>query len=873
MTITKRGYIATLLTGAALAGLAQSAFAQTAPASTPTEATPQTGDDAQSGAIADIVVTAQKRSQNLQSVPVAVSAIDSNMLKAKGITDTSDLMGALPSLQITTPYGKTQPNFSLRGVSVANEFAASTASPVGVYVDEVYQSFRASHGQQLFDLDRVEVLRGPQGTLYGRNTTGGAISFFTKGPDLGRNNGYLTLGYGNYDTKTAEGALELTLVPDELGIRVAGTYSKGDGWLYNLAQNRHIGTTDSLAGRATIRWKPSDRLDIRLKVYGARDNPLAATPFALGQLAGGRDDLGYSRFDPAQNGGAALGDNEINSNSSGHYFTDSYGAALTIKYDLSDHLTVTSITGYDHGRYRNSPFDCDGSPNDVCSLRYYSSSSNFNQDTRFNYKDGAFNLTAGLYYGRDKVYTHNQPDFFGVLRPLLLAAGLPGSYSNPAVATPDSIGILPAFALNSSLTPSSPGFCAPVRVKADGFLDARSLIALLTDISINNSGGGGFGGAYSAGCRAAGAPPFSPILGEQYYTINRPSKAIYADASYDITDKLTFTGGLRYTWDKIKYQDGRTILYDLSGQNIVASTIPYSFPYNPNLPAVNLSEKANRLTGRANLSYKFTDQIMGYVQYSRGYRAGSYNGLAYQGLNQVYYIQPETVNAYEAGLKTRFFDRHVQLNLAGFYYDYQNQQFTQVIGATTFTRSGNGRLFGGEAELTVQPTRRLRLDASLGLLDTKYTGNTIDPTNSSSATLPINGNPFPNASKVTFSSSVDWVAYEQGNNKMRLHGDTTYVGKYYFDPFKNYGQSPCDQPAPGYNVLQAGPAIACGNPGYWLFNGRVSYETPNWSLAVWGKNLTNKYYYNYGLNINIFGLDYLNRGMPRTYGVELTARF
>jgi iron complex outermembrane receptor protein len=421
MTITKRGYIATLLTGAALAGLAQSAFAQTAPASTPTEATPQTGDDAQSGAIADIVVTAQKRSQNLQSVPVAVSAIDSNMLKAKGITDTSDLMGALPSLQITTPYGKTQPNFSLRGVSVANEFAASTASPVGVYVDEVYQSFRASHGQQLFDLDRVEVLRGPQGTLYGRNTTGGAISFFTKGPDLGRNNGYLTLGYGNYDTKTAEGALELTLVPDELGIRVAGTYSKGDGWLYNLAQNRHIGTTDSLAGRATIRWKPSDRLDIRLKVYGARDNPLAATPFALGQLAGGRDDLGYSRFDPAQNGGAALGDNEINSNSSGHYFTDSYGAALTIKYDLSDHLTVTSITGYDHGRYRNSPFDCDGSPNDVCSLRYYSSSSNFNQDTRFNYKDGAFNLTAGLYYGRDKVYTHNQPDFFGVLRPLLLA--------------------------------------------------------------------------------------------------------------------------------------------------------------------------------------------------------------------------------------------------------------------------------------------------------------------------------------------------------------------------------------------------------------------------------------------------------------------
>ncbi|WP_188237223.1 TonB-dependent receptor [Sphingopyxis sp. LK2115] len=561
-----------LLTGVASLGITQAATAQE---TQPPAAAQNLSESAiaDNGGIADIVVTAQKRSQNLQSVPVAVSAIDSNALKAKGITDTTDLMGALPSLQITTPYGKTQPNFSLRGVSVANEFAASTASPVGVYVDEVYQSFRASHGQQLYDLDRVEVLRGPQGTLYGRNTTGGAISFFTKAPDLGRNNGYLTLGYGNYDTKTAEGAVELTLVPDQLGIRVAGTYSKGDGWLYNRAQSRYIGTTDSLAGRATIRWKPSDRLDVRLKIYGARDNPLAAAPFALGQLAGGRDDLGYSRFDPSQNGGSALGDNEINSDTSGHYFTDSYGGALTIKYDLTDNLTVTSITGYDHGRYRNSPFDCDGSPNDVCSLRYFSSSTNFNQDLRFTYKDGPLNVTAGLYYGKDKVYTHNQPDFFGVLRPLLLGAGLPGTYSNPAIATPDSIGIIPAFAVNPALTPSSPGFCDPVTVKPDGFLDARSLIALLTDISLNNSGGGGFGGAYSAACRAAGAPPFSPILGEQYYTINRPSKAIYADASYEVTDKLTVTAGLRYTWDKVKYQDGRTILYDLSGQNMLASAL------------------------------------------------------------------------------------------------------------------------------------------------------------------------------------------------------------------------------------------------------------------------------------------------------------
>ena len=134
--------------------------------------------------LGEIIVTAQKREQNLQDVPAAVSAFSADDLQARGVTQTSDLMGTLPNLQVTSAYSTTQPNFSLRGISVANEFSASTASPVGVYVDEVYQSFRASHGQQLYDLDRVEVLRGPQGTLYGRNTTGGAINFITRKPDL-----------------------------------------------------------------------------------------------------------------------------------------------------------------------------------------------------------------------------------------------------------------------------------------------------------------------------------------------------------------------------------------------------------------------------------------------------------------------------------------------------------------------------------------------------------------------------------------------------------------------------------------------------------------------------------------------------------------
>src|ERR1700745_2554045 len=171
-----------------IAGVSSSAFAE--------DDDPAT---AASGGLAEVVVTATKRAENLQNVPVAVQAITPAELAKKGGFETSDLNHAMPNLQVSSPYGQQQPNFSLRGIGVGTEYNANAASPVGVYVDEVYQTFRASHGQQLYDLQQVEVVRGPQGTLYGRNTTGGAINFITHQPNLEGTRGYATVGYGNYD--------------------------------------------------------------------------------------------------------------------------------------------------------------------------------------------------------------------------------------------------------------------------------------------------------------------------------------------------------------------------------------------------------------------------------------------------------------------------------------------------------------------------------------------------------------------------------------------------------------------------------------------------------------------------------------------------
>ncbi len=826
---------------------------------------------AKSTGLEEIVVTAQKRSENVQSIPVAITAISASALQAKGIFQTTDLMGSLPNLQVTSPYASTQPNFSLRGISVANEFSASTASPVGVYVDEVYQSFRASHGQQLYDLERIEVLRGPQGTLYGRNTTGGAINFITRRPGLADDSGNLSFGYSSYSTFTLQGAGELTLVPDKLGVRAAFTWATGEGYTYNPVDKKTYGNTDTLAGRVTFRFKPSDDLDITLKGYGARNNPRQDLPYGIGYLAGRTDAGGYSRFLPRPElGGRILNQNEIQADQAGNYRTESIGSSLNISYNLGS-VKLTSITGFDHGVYNLSPFDCDGSPTNICAIRYYSRSNNFNQDFRFTWNSDKLKLIAGLYYGKDTIKTINQPDFFGFLRPILLGAGLPGNFSNVPLAVPNELKTIPA-ALVTGGKLTDPGGCAPVVVNPNGFFDGRSLIAFQADAAANNSAGGP--NLNQAACFAAGAAPFTPILAKQEYTISRPSYALYGEGKYSVTDALSVTLGLRYTRDKVRYYDAKTTIFGLDGKTPIATTVPFSFPYDPNAPLVSQEQSTGQLTGRFIADYKIAPDVLAYASYSHGYRAGTYNGLAYQDIGQVYFLKPEKVDAFEVGLKSRFLERRLQLNLAAFYYDYKNQQIAQVIGATSFLRSAKGRIFGGEAELSAQVFETLRFDASLGFLNSKYTGNKIDPTNPSSLTRDINGNPFPNAPNITATAGFDWTAYKQEDSKLTLHGDVQYMGKYYFDPFKNYNQNPCNAPAPGQATLAATPEIACGNPAYFLFNGRITYNLDkNIALSVWGKNLANKFYYVYGLNLNAFYEDYLTRGAPRTIGAEATVRF
>ncbi len=858
----------------AIATLSSPVFAQDAPADDVETAQNQ-------GGLSDIIVTATKRSENLQTVPVAVSAISSESLQAKGVFETSDLNNTMPNLQVSSPYGQQQPNFSVRGVGVGTEFNANAASPVGVYVDEVYQAFRSSHGQQLYDLNQIEVVRGPQGTLYGRNTTGGAINFITRGPDLGGHNGYVTAGYGNFNRLNLEGAIEVTPVDDVFGIRLAVTYVDADPYIHNrtpkglntvaaggasglnLNSGLQPGGTQSYGLRFTMRFRPSDAVDLKLKVYageakGGTEVPLPTGSsrssdvinytnpnFMLGALFASLAPTGLVPASYSQSG-RGLGINDVELDTVGVATSRARGVVFDARFELSDRLKLISVSGYDDGLYEQSSTDCDAAPIRLCALGYHSKFSAFNQDVRFDFDGGPFKAIVGAFYGTDKVTADNRPDFFNFLSDVRAAVGLPASYFNP---------------------------------------------------------GGAFNGA---GLSAASLP--TGIRATQHFVQKRSSYAAYGEASYELTPTLKFTGGLRYTKDKNRFYDGVTTYYDDTGaarmitvsdftQNGVLSpyfiqnvydeagniVIPSFQSLGIPLPSGFQNKGASgRVTGRAIIDWKPADGLLLYGSYSRGYRSGTFNGLAYGSANQVYFVKPEQVDAFEVGFKSRFWDNRAQFNIAAFYYKYKGQQ-GQVVdsSATANLVSLNGTLKGLEVEAIVEPVYGLTLSASFGLLDSKYAGGDC-PTNaasipnfpaqlgscvvSSAGPVSVGGNPFPYAAKSSASFAADWKVFNNGDNKLTLHGDLNYTGQFYFDSFKNYSRAPLGVVASG--------KFGEGEGKYWVANARATYVVGRYSFSLWGKNLTDKVYYPFGISLeNLFGNGYRVRAQPRTYGVEATIRF
>ncbi len=757
----------------------------------------------------EVTVTAQKRAESLQDVPVSITALTASDIQNQKLRDATEISAQIPNLVSTDPGGEGFPIFSLRGVSM-NDFSFNQSSPVATYVDEVYKGNPAIQGVQIFDLERIEVLRGPQGTLYGKNTTGGAVNFITVKPDYSTE-GYFTFGVGDNSRLESQGAFQTALIEDTMAVRLAYTWIEADGWLKNLQPGVEDGNAiGDRAMRASLLWEPTDNLEILLRLYGGKADtvnygiqPFNISPdgvgaglYSLYNLLGASDSGDYYRD------GRSYW--EFDSDQDQHRTIDNKAAALTLNWNFSDSLTLTSITSWDDGEILN-PEDVDGSPLEVLRIPYYAEAEQIAQDLRITSDNaGAFNFIAGLYYAAEEVYNQTTIGFYTDL-------------DMNADGALDFYDCLDPFYTSLGLGPVTPAGVALEEVL--------------------NSFGTSLAAFVPGGCQV-----------QNDFNQDRISWAGYFDGRYDMNDQWTLRFGLRYTDDKTELNNFSARLLGNDGTPL-ANTIPGD-PVDPYATAPNDEFSDGELTGKIGVDYTTANGTLLYASYSHGYRAGAYNAQAFFDPSELTRVEPEKLDSIEFGFKSQFMDGRMQLNGAAFFYKYDNQQFLNVDSVTasqTLINIDKSEIQGLELELAALPFASLQLRAGLGLLDSEVKSGMLSGVN-------LAGNELPLAPGINFNVAADWDFFETDKGRFTLHLDANYIDDYYFEIFNIE------------RMKQEGYWLSNGRLYYTTADDR-------WQIGAWVKNLGDKQYRTSAIDLQNFGYDYSHVGAPRTYGIDATFRF
>ncbi|WP_084497977.1 TonB-dependent receptor [Spongiibacter marinus] len=783
-------------------------------------------------ALEEVLVTAQKRSQSAQDIPVAVTGLGGDQLDKLGFENANDVSAQVPNMQVSGPYGDVQPIFSIRGVSMS-DYSSNQASPIGVYVDEAYLGPVYSHGANFFDVERLEVLRGPQGTLYGKNTTGGAINIITRTPGFDEPaSGFLKLGAGSYNATTVEAAAESELIPGVLAGRLAGSIKKNDGYVEVRGKDENAAQTDFKGARLALNWRINDAWDAVLK-YTTSNNDAISTPprneprtdlrgtGLEGDSNGFIDYTGYSR--PSR--GLDFHESEVNN--AGALVTNTDLAVLTVNYN-ADNYSLTSVSSYLDADYYQKA-DTDGSPNGLLEITWASDSISYSQDLRFTSNfDGMFNIIAGVFYGQEDLYMNNIYDIFNQIPDLRVG-----------LAKPDTIPIFP-YLIDF------------------GKLDQR----LATEKS---------SAAVYSQMRFDFSANFGMDIGLRYtQDKNTLSYLNISRLANDGTPRGSYvpgnTTGVDNAWITLPLtvSDIQSLLQNPLELLQITQTGYTHGPYTlDSAPELDTTER--EWTGKVGLDYRLSDELMVYASASRGYRSGSFNGGAYyiERPLETAYASPEYIDAFEVGFKADLFDNSMRLNAAAFHYDYTNQQFINVVGISNFLENAGGSTIQGlEAELWARVTERLTLQLGAGYLDTEYTELTLANTETianEDDTVDLSGNELISAPKFNFSISADYDVLVTQHGYLSVNVNANFQDDQWYSAYNDdYGYGEIRQDA------------------YWLYNGRISWyaNDDSYSISVWGKNLADEEYDSYAINLQAgFGFDQYLAGEPRSYGAELMVRF
>ncbi|WP_169335529.1 TonB-dependent receptor [Dasania marina] len=360
----------------------------------------------------EVVVTAQKRSQSVQDIGITMSAFNGDTLKELGVQSSQDIAAYTPNVRIINQFPTSVPTFTIRGVGL-NDFNSNNNSAVGVYVDGVYQTSPAMLGFQLFDTERVEVLKGPQGTLYGKNTTAGAINFIAKRPSQ-ETEGNVSVTYGRFNAGRIEAAVGGGIT-ETVAVRAAISHDFSDGNVKNRVTGNDLHDVDKLAGRFLINWQPSQDVDVLLNLHAGKDRSGGPVYYHRG-LQDPNDvsqecaPVQAGKYDPSQCVdvyGYSDTDGDLHKVDIDHepkQKDDFYGMALSVNWDLG-WATVDSITAYEnYDRFMSE--DADASPNALVHDQFDDEITQFSQELRLtSNSEEDFTWITGLYYGKDEVNT------------------------------------------------------------------------------------------------------------------------------------------------------------------------------------------------------------------------------------------------------------------------------------------------------------------------------------------------------------------------------------------------------------------------------------------------------------------------------------
>ena len=667
----------------------------------------------------DIVVTATRREMRLQDTPIAISAYTTEQLARSGVSDLRDIVTFTPGLTIGTGEGQGAVPISIRGVG-QNDLGIGADAPIGIYLDGVYLARPYMNLFDLVDAERVEVLRGPQGTLYGRNATGGAINVVTRRP--GDEVVYTgSARYGNYSAWGAQ-ALLMSPLTSTLSGKLAISASGHDGYTRLVSTGRPIDPERTLMVRGALRWRPNGVLDVQLNADGGYHD----MPVVLHNSAG-------PGFSP----------DRIDINSIPREDRRYWGLSLDATYALPG-AELHAITGYRKATLANV-LDTDAGPTLGIQFGQFDHAAQFSQEVRVtSVGTGRWQWLAGLYYFGETARTYS-PIYLDFTKEL----GLP------------SVTMQYINASNRTL-------------------------------------------AYAA----------------------------FAQSSYRLTGTLTVSTGLRWSRETKRFAFRQQFSIDEP-------------PVFRSFPRSTQQTTWSNMSPRLAIDYKPGKDLLLYASYSEGFKSGGSTSVSLITTPTPTVFAPETLAAFEAGVKSEWLNHRLRLNATAFHYDYKDLQVrtTDSIGFLVVRNAASATVDGLELELTAHPTKRLELTVSSAWLRARY-GRFIDPVSQ----VEYSGERLNRAPDVKLGLGVQ--------NRFPLAAGGELLARAEYDHESRISHQPGEQRA-----FSRAPTH--------LVNARLAVRTADrrWSFALFGKNLGNERYI--GHAFPVFGEPRATITPPRTFGLEV----